>query len=379
MKVLVSVVGRFHAFDLANQLQKAGVLSKLNTTYPKIITKRWGIRTENINSNISLEFLNRYFIRLFPFLKNSISIFLYKKQANSNKKFLSDADVLISWSGASLEAIIEAKKLNKITILERGSSHYSYQMRILQEEFLKFSKVFKPNYKVWQRELLEYELTDYVMVPSTYVKRSFIEQGFPEKKILLNPYGVDLSSFKQIEKQDDVFRVVFAGGLSFRKGAHYLLQAFYELDLPNSELWHLGTVTEEIKPIVERFQSNKIKYLGHKPQNELNRYYSQGSVFVIMSLEEGLALVQPQAMACGLPIICTSNTGGEDLITKDGEEGFVIDIRDVNALKEKLLFLYQNPDVCREMGQKAKLKVSNGFTWNDYGVRYLEILNNIIK
>lgn len=377
MRVLVSVVGRFHAFDLANQLQKAGVLYKLNTTYPKKIAKRWGIDIENINSNIFLEFLNRYFIKYFPFFKSTISIFIYKRQAKSNKKFFLDADVLISWSGASLEAIIEARKLNKITILERGSSHYNYQMRILKEEFLKFNKVFEPNYEAWQRELLEYELADYIMVPSTYVKRSFIDQGFSEKKILLNPYGVDLSSFKQIEKSDTVFRIIFAGGLSFRKGAHYLLQAFYELDLPNSELWHLGTVTEEIQPIVEKFQSDKIKYLGHKPQNELHKYYSQGSVFVIMSIEEGLALVQPQAMACGLPLICTTNTGGEDLISKDGVEGFVINIRDTEALKEKLRYLYQNPEVCHEMGQKAKHKVSEGFTWDDYGDRYVEILKKI--
>lgn len=379
MRVLVSVVGRFHAFDLANQLQKAGVLYKLNTTYPKNIAKRWGIIEENINSNVFLEFLNRYFIRFFPFFTSFFLIFIYRKQAKSNIRFLSNTDVLISWSGASLEAIIEAKKLNKITILERGSSHYNYQMKILSDEFLKFNKVFKPNYEAWQRELLEYELADYVMVPSTYVKRSFIEQGFSEKKILLNPYGVDLSSFKQIEKRDAIFRVIFAGGLSFRKGAQYLLQAFYELDLPNSELWHLGTVTEEIQPLVEKFQSEKIKYLGHKPQNDLHKYYSQGSVFVIMSIEEGLALVQPQAMACGLPLICTTNTGGEDLITSDGEEGFVINIRDLEALKEKLLYLYQNPKVCLQMGQKAKLKVSAGFTWDDYGNRYVEILNKIVQ
>lgn len=153
-----------------------------------------------------------------------------------------NADVLISWSGSNLEALVEVKKLDKITILERGSSHYNYQMKILKEEFLKFNKVFNPNYVAWQRELLEYEVADYIMVSSTYVKRTFIEQGFSEKKILMNPYGVDFSSFKQIEKRDAIFRVIFAGSLSFRKGAHYLLQAFYELVLPNSELWHLGTI-----------------------------------------------------------------------------------------------------------------------------------------
>lgn len=379
MRVLVSVVGRFHAFDLAYQLQRANVLYKLNTTYPKKIVKRWGIAASRINSNPFLELLLRYLVKFLPSYKGPVLLFIYKRQSRSNIKLLPSADVFISWSNSSLEALIEAKKLKKLTILERGSSHYTYQTAILTEEFSKLGKNFVPNYGAWQRELLEYELSDYIMVPSSYVKRSFIEQGIATEKILVNPYGVDLSSFKQVEKEDNVFRVIFAGGLSIRKGAHYLLQAFHELDLPNSELCHLGTVTDEIKPFVERYKNDKIKFLGHKPQGKLHQYYSQGSVFVIMSIEEGLALVQPQAMACGLPLICTTNTGGEDLITKDGEEGFVIPIQDPEALKEKLLFLYENPEVLKRMGEKAKLKVSSGFTWDDYGDRYISILEKIIK
>jgi glycosyltransferase involved in cell wall biosynthesis len=95
------------------------------------------------------------------------------------------------------------------------------------------------------------------------------------------------------------------------------------------------------------------------------------------SLEEGFAMVQFQAMACGLPLICTTNTGGEDLITKDGEEGYVVPIRDVEALKEKILYLYENQDIAKEMGQKAKQKVENGFTWDNYGDRYYNNLKEI--
>ena len=84
-----------------------------------------------------------------------------------------------------------------------------------------------------------------------------------------------------------------------------------------------------------------------------------------------------QAMACGLPVILSENTGGYDAITKDGEEGFVIPIRDVEAIKEKIWYLYNNQDIAREMGQKAKIKVSNGFSWEDYGNRYIKNLEEI--
>jgi len=82
-------------------------------------------------------------------------------------------------------------------------------------------------------------------------------------------------------------------------------------------------------------------------------------------------------MACGLPLICTTNTGGEDLISKDAEEGFVIPVRNIEAIKEKILYLYDNQDICKEMGRKAKKKIESGYSWDDYGNRYIKNLETI--
>ncbi len=379
MKVNIAVVGRFHAFNLAKQLQNKKVLNKLITTYPKFITNRWGIKKSKIISEVFLEFLRRYKNKI-PFISSiKLNNFIQKQHAKQAAKELNSCDIHIGWSGSSLETFIEAKKIGKITIIERGSSHYSTQMKLLSTEYNKFNMIFKPDYSTWQRELLEYELTDYISIPSSFVKRSFMEYGVPEEKLLVNPYGVDLSEFKQVEKEDETFRIIFAGGGNLRKGYHYLLQAFYELNLPNCEVWHLGSINDEIKPFLDKYQTKNWILKGHQPQNELYRFYSQGSVFVMPSLEEGMSMVQLQAMACGLPLICTTNTGGDDLITKDGEEGFVIPIRDVEALKEKILYMYNNQAICQQMGAKAKVKVSRGFTWDDYGNRYIENLNRILN
>jgi len=88
-------------------------------------------------------------------------------------------------------------------------------------------------------------------------------------------------------------------------------------------------------------------------------------------------MVQPQAMACGLPVIATTNTGAEDII-RDGKDGFVIPIRDVEKLKEKLIYLYENPEICRKIGESAKQRVSQGFTWDDYGDKIINIYENIL-
>ena len=381
MKVNISVVGRFHAFDLAKQLQRLNVLNLLNTTYPKFIVKRWGIDKAKIRSNYFLEFLNRFVYKYVPtFLKSKINIYVKIKQAKSNIKDLKSTDILIGWSGSSLEAFVEAKKNKKIiTVLERGSSHFTYQMNILEEEYSKFGKSFNPDYKTWQRELLEYELADYISIPSSFVERTFLEYGFSKSKLLLNPYGVNLASFKQIPKEDTVFRVVCAGSFTLQKGVQYLLKAFYELNLPNSELIHLGKVNDETNELINKYSCDKIKFMGHQEQSSLYKFYSQGSVFVMMSIQDGFGMVLTQAMACGLPIITSSNTGGEDLITENGIEGFVIPIRNVESLKEKLLFLYENPEKTKKMGEAAKNRVAKGFSWDDYGDRYLDNIKEISK
>src|SRR5215204_2338390 len=91
---------------------------------------------------------------------------------------------------------------------------------------------------------------------------------------------------------------------------------------------------------------------GAFPESEIHKYYSQGSVFCLASIEEGLAMVLPQAMACGFPLICTIHTGGEDRVW-DGHDGFIVPIRNVEALKERIRFFCTNRDACKEMRYSA--------------------------
>ncbi|MEK7479007.1 MAG: glycosyltransferase family 4 protein, partial [Patescibacteria group bacterium] len=286
-----------------------------------------------------------------------------------------------------------AKKMGMKTVLERGSTHIEYQRDTLREEYdihgVPLAKRDLPRPQIIAKELKEYEEADRIAVPSTFVKRTFLQKGIPEEKLMVNPYGVNLSSFRKVPKEDNVFRVIFAGGMSLRKGVHYLLQGFAEANLPNSELVLLGGMNEELKSFFKKYgvrgstsqggrTSPVIRYMGHVPQRELHKYYSQASVFAICSIEEGLALVQAQAMACELPLICTPNTGGEELI-RDGQEGFIIPIRDVDALKEKLTYLYEHPEVCHVMGQRARERARHGFSWQEYGERAERFYEHIIS
>ncbi|MFH1645998.1 MAG: glycosyltransferase family 4 protein [Candidatus Omnitrophota bacterium] len=374
MKIIVSVGGRFHAFYLAKELFEKGYCKKLITSYPKFALKRYGIPVDKVDSIIIKEVLERGYNKLPFFLRRKFNPEFYINGLFDKlaAKRVDETDVFIGWASLSLYSMRKAKEYGAITILQRGNSHRHYQEEILRQEYERLGLEFHGSYSgLVERDIAEYEEADYIEVPSSFVKKTFVEKGIKECKIIKGFRGVNLTEFKKKEKEDTKFRIIYAGAMSIRKGVHYLLEVFNDLNLPDSELLLIGPVKDkdEIKPFFRKYEG-KYKWIGKVPQSSLSNYYSQGSVFILNSIEDGFGVVIPQAMSCALPVICTTNTGGPDIIT-DGKEGFIIPIRDVDALKEKILFLYKNRSVCRDMGELACKKVKDFFSWQDYGKKII--------
>lgn len=217
---------------------------------------------------------------------------------------------------------------------------------------------------IWklERKKQEIQLADHIFVPSSFVQNSLLDAGVKPEKISVIPFGAPIDYFQPQPKKDNIFRALFVGRLTPRKGTHYLLQAWRELQLPTSELLLVG-INEFPQEWFNQY-TDTIRYLKSVPHASLNQYYSAANVLVFPSLVEGLALVQLEAMACGIPLITTPNAGGSDIVT-DGVEGFIIPIRDVEVLKEKLEWCYQHPQELAEMGIAARRKAEQ-FTWNLY-------------
>lgn len=392
MKVTTSCLARFHVFDQAKQLEKHSVLHKLITGYPKYLTKKWGFCDNKIHSL----FING----MHSYITNKISSYAPKFMGDllreSVHNFFSsrlsrclplDSDIFIGLSSFCRDALIKAKKEGIIAIVDHGSLHERTEREILQEECEKFG--FKPHGN-WSQDWLiekmdaEFAIADYVFVLSNIAKLSMIKNGVSEEKVFVNNCGVNISWFYPGVKDDKVFRVIQCSSIIPRKGIHYLLKAFYELNLPNSELWLIGGGLEKamkdrsFKEIIKKYERPNILFKGTFPQAKLRELYIQGSVFVLASLADGFGMVIPQAMACGLPVITTENVGATDIIA-DGNNGYIIPAKNVDALKEKLLFLYENQDICVEMGKEGLRSVCNGYTWDDYGHRLLDFLNTVYR
>ena len=382
MKVTISVLGRYHAFNLAQQIQKRNSLYQLISSYPTFEIAKYGVDKSSVDSILYIELLARAWRNLPDCFKQQQNLQLWLYEAFDHcvtKKLLPDFDVFVGWSGSSLFSLRRAKDMGAMTVIERGSSHMEYQTQILQEEYERWGLEFNATHPgVCDRELQEYHEADRIAIPSLFAKRTFTERGVSENKLIHVPYGTSLTEFYPLPKEDNIFRVIHCGSISLQKGVQYLLQAFYELNLPDAELWLVGSVTPEIAPFLAKYQSDQIILKGKHPQDRLRWFYSQCSVFCLASIQEGLAMVQPQAMACGLPIIHTTNTGGEDIV-RNGIDGFCVPIRDVEAIKEKILFFYEHPDRRNEMGNNALEQVKTSYSWDKYGEEIIQAYAQISR
>lgn len=282
----------------------------------------------------------------------------------------------------SLYSLRQAKRTGKITIVERGSSHIQYQNEILKEEYAKYNIDFSINKNVIEKELKEYQEADYISVPSAFVKNSFLEMGIDEKKLILNPYGVSLSNFGGDFKCDNFngkLKLLYLGNLSFRKGIPYLFQALKSLKETGCEIevHFIGSIFPDFELYCSENKMIDWVFHGHIPHHLLKSKLHDFDLAIHPSLEEGLSMVLAQLLASGIPVIATTNTGGMEFI-KDGYNGFIVPIRNSEAIKKKIQLVHSDRKLLKLLKENAHESVKNGFTWDHYGNRWKENLEKIV-
>lgn len=309
--------------------------------------------------------------RIYPdYVEDNLFDFLVSRK-------LTGSDIFHGWNHHCLLSLRRAKELGAATVVERASSHILTQNELLQEEYKRWGAKKKPIHPwVIKKCLAEFEEADYITVPSRFAYDSMVERGVPGKKLLLIPFGVTIEQFSNLTISnviDNKFIALFVGEVGLRKGVPYLLQAWSDLNLKDAELWLAGAANSDVRTVLSKYRNRKdIKHLGFV--KNIPELMAKADIFVFPSIEEGSALVTYEAMAAGLPVVTTVNSGS---VVRNGEEGFVLPIRDVNLLKEKIKLLYNSGELRREMGEKARRKVQE-FTWFQYGENLVKAYEKIL-
>lgn len=284
--------------------------------------------------------------------------------------------VVVALSASGELAGRAAQTIGGFHICDRGSTHILFQERVLREEYKRWGCEFPGiDPRIIKKELVEYENSDRITVPSEFVKQSFIQMGIPENKLSKVVYGARLDRFyKTGDPSHDLFRVLWVGGVSIRKGFMYALRAFQSIKHPNKEFLVVGHVSQEIRYLLKEERLENVRFAGQVPNSALPDIYSKSHVFIIPSIEEGLAMVQGEALACGCPVIATKNTGSEEIIT-DSKEGFIIPSQSSEAIAEKFQIILDKPELRSSMSELAIKRVQSLGGWDSYGNDYKKVVN----
>ncbi len=377
MKVTISVHGRWHAFELANGLHKRGLLNRLLTTYPAFAARRLLEPGIDLRTAPWLEARRRLYDRFSVGGKPDTAI------ARSFAKFaagnaIGGADILVGWSSATLEAMAPARAAGMKVVIERGSSHIHHQTEVLRKAYAEFGipcTAASPD--LIERELMEYRTADMIAVPSRFAADTFIARGIDADKLIVNPYGVDLSRFSPGRSQGKVPRLVFLGSVGVRKGIPWLLRAFRGLG-GTAELHLIGPVEKGFERILGADLPENVHLRGALPGHAVAAELGRSDIFCLPSLEEGFPLALLQAMASGLAVVATPETGAGDLID-DGREGLLVNSGDPESLRQALVHLIENPDRRRAMGEAARAGVVSGYSWDNYAERAVSAYNKLLN
>jgi alpha-maltose-1-phosphate synthase len=368
-KVVFFSKGRTHLWDLFLSLGYLGLDGTFFSDVPKFRLKRFGLTHQKTFSLIPWCVPFAAMSKLLPKSKLSVqNDYQYIKTLDLiTSKIITPCDLFIGMSGLSLKAAVTAKKKYGAQIwIERGSRHILDQKRILNSISPNQKNSLVPQWAI-DRELASYEIADKIVVGSSHVAQSFFDFNVSKTKIFTNNYGVDLEHFPPTtQPHNQAPTLIFVGGWTYRKGCDLIAQIM-KLE-PQIKFIHLGNIGDCPFPNLPNMQT-----FGSVNQNKLTKYYAMADVMILPSREEGLSLVQAQALASGLPIVCSDKTGGADFRSKLGNPEFikVVASGDLTgfrkAILEQIKLAQSLPEGLRDILGNRR----NEFSWEYCAKNYL--------
>jgi glycosyltransferase involved in cell wall biosynthesis len=278
-------------------------------------------------------------------------------------------DAVYLWPGTSLNVTQQVKASGKPIFLERFNCFQGKAKGILDELYARIG--FEPQHPITEasirHERSELELADYIFCPSLEVKRSLLEIGIAESKLISSSYGWEPTRF-EAARQDPIepedFTVLFVGSVCARKGAHVLLR-IWEKAAISGRLILCGDMEPAIaQSCAEILKREDVRHVPFTP--DVSRLYAGASVFAFPSFEEGAPLVTYEAMAHGLPIL-TSPMGVASAV-RQGKDGLVLPPDDEEAWIEALRTLARHAEMRRQFGRSARQQVQE-YTWDKVSAR----------
>jgi len=289
-------------------------------------------------------------------------------------------NLAFGYESASLVTFRRARDLGIPRVLYQPIACAETAVALLDEERRRFPELADTLRYNWfpeeelERRREERQLANSILCASSFTRNSLLAAGVEPEKIFVEPYGVDQTVFAPSKEKFPRFSVAWASSFTQTKGIGYLLEALAREPVPNIELVLAGypSGNDAVALYEDRV---RVRRLGHISRQELGKVMGQCHAHVFPTLIDGFGRNIIEAMASGLPVITTPNCAGPDLID-DGVNGFIVPIRDVDAIAEKLAWIYAHPSEAFEMGERARARVST-LTQPDYRRRFANRIHEV--
>lgn len=326
--------------------------------YPLLEIETWWQLRDHISTRHLLRVRNERFQSIIP------------------DEAITSSELVIGFDTSSYILAGRAKARGKRFILDRSIGHPRFYEKVLGRLVDRFPEWEDAHESKSEGELSledeEHQLADLIVVPSRFVAATLVEYGVPAEKIRINSFGTDVTKFRPSPPVNQASRLIFlfVGALTARKGLPLLLEAWRQVSPDDAELWIVGGGNVPAQARQNAHQS--VRWFGPVSRERLPAIFQQAHVFVCPSFYEGLAQVQIEAAACGLPIIATTGSGGEEVV-EEGRTGYVIEAGNLDQLVESIMRFVERPALVCEMRERATRK-SPSLSWSAYGDRWQKIL-----
>ena len=282
-----------------------------------------------------------------------------------------------AFSGEALEVLSAAKKQGLWTAVEQMIAPRTFVEEIACEE-----EILNPGWQLSSaddvnatlfaaREQAEWEIADAVICPSDFVAQHVIEAGCAIEKVVVVPYGVDdRFLIGRAARKPGPLRVLTVGAVGLRKGSPYVGEVARRLK-GQAEFRMVGPI--DIQSEVRDQLAKSVELTGPIPRGEMRAQFEWADVFYLPSLCEGSATACYEALAAGLPVICTENTGS---VVRHGINGYIVSIRDIEDTTEILRHFSGSPAMLLRMSDNAR-ESARDYTVQRYGERLLKALSEL--
>jgi glycosyltransferase involved in cell wall biosynthesis len=267
---------------------------------------------------------------------------------------LKPGDHLTGFSGRVLRTFVRARELGySRLVVEASTTHVANVRRRHAVATARFGLEGSwLNAAQFRKTVREYEIADEIVVLSEYSRDSFLREGVPAAKLRRRMQRVAARFAPPLSRAHRKgFTVVYVGRLQVTKGVIDLFDAFARIDDRNAELLLVGgTATRAMERYVAQRASTdgRIRLCPGDPLPAFHR----ADVLAHPSYEDALALGPLEALACGVPVIVSEDTGMKEFVV-EGETGHVVPTGDVDSLTAALRNVRERrlegvlPEVCR--------------------------------